>query len=199
MASFAFKSLYRTGIATLAVLCSSAMALAGGTYSVDLNKTEIVRLPENAGAVVIGNPEIADVTVHSANTLFVVGRGYGETNLVVLNSIGHTIMNANIQVISKPPSNGVRLYNGKMRESYSCSPYCLPAPILGDTPAFISSNSGTAQDVSNNASTALPTPPPSFGSSPSSFQSSSSSSSSRSSSVPPTAAAPTSFGSGTDF
>ena len=85
MPSFVFKVLYCSGIAALAVLCSATMALANGTYSVDLNKTEIVRLPENAGAVVIGNPSIADVTVHSANTLFVVGRGYGETNLIVLN------------------------------------------------------------------------------------------------------------------
>lgn len=197
MASLAFKSLYRTGIATLAVLCSSAMALAGGNYSVDLNKTEIVRLPENAGAVVIGNPEIADVTVHSANTLFVVGRGYGETNLIVLNGAGHTIMNANIQVINKLSSNGVRLYNGKMRESYSCAPYCLPAPVLGDSPVFINSNSGEAQTISNNASTALPTPSPSLGNASSPFQSSSSRSSSSSASPP--VAAPTSFGSGTDF
>ena len=123
MTSFASKTLLRASVATVAVLFSASMALAGGLYSVDLNKTEIVRLPENAGAVVIGNPEIADVTVHSANTLFVVGRGYGETNLVVLNSSGHTIMNADIQVVNKISSNGVRLYNGKMRESYSCVPY----------------------------------------------------------------------------
>ena len=121
MASFASKTLLRASVATIAVLFSASIALAGGLYSVDLNKTEIVRLPENAGAVVIGNPEIADVTVHSANTLFVVGRGYGETNLVVLNSSGHTIMNADIQVVNKISSNGVRLYNGKMRESYSLS------------------------------------------------------------------------------
>ena len=73
MTSFASKTLLRASVATVAVLFSASMALAGGLYSVDLNKTEIVRLPENAGAVVIGNPEIADVTVHSANTLFVVG------------------------------------------------------------------------------------------------------------------------------
>lgn len=158
MASFASKSLFRVGIANIAVLLSAVSAMAGGTYSVDLNKTEIVRLPENAGAVVIGNPEIADVTVHSANTLFVVGRGYGETNLIVLNTAGHTVMNVDIQVINKLSPQGVRLYNGKSRESYSCVPYCLPSPVLGDNPDFVTNNSGIAQTGETRVSTALPTP-----------------------------------------
>ena len=162
MTSFASKSVFHTGIATLAVICSAIPALAGGSYSVDLNKTEIVRLPESAGAVVIGNPQIADVTVHSANTLFVVGRGYGETNLIVLNASGHTIMNADIQVTHKQSTHGVRLYNGKARESYNCVPYCLPSPILGDAPEFISSNSGEAEAISNSTSTASPTPANTF-------------------------------------
>ncbi len=174
MASFASKTLFRVGIANIAVLLSAVTAMAGGSYSVDLNKTEIVRLPENAGAVVIGNPEIADVTVHSANTLFVVGRGYGETNLIVLNTAGHTIMNANIQVINTLSRQGVRLYNGKSRESYSCSPYCLPAPILGDNPEFIGNNTGQAQSNESRSITALPTPSTSALSSTSASASSSS-------------------------
>ena len=186
MVSFTLKSLLKTGIAALTVLCSATTVLASGAYSVDLNKTQIVRLPENAGAVVIGNPEIADVTVHSSNTLFVVGRGYGETNLIVLNSSGHTIMNANIQVINKLSSNGVRLYNGNNRESYNCAPYCMPAPILGDDPGFLQRNSGQAQTINNNVSSALPTTPLSLGGAPSASQSSPESTH-KSASMPPSA------------
>jgi len=50
---------------------------AGQSYSVSLNKTEIVRLPSAASAVIIGNPNIADVSVHASDTLFVIGRGFG--------------------------------------------------------------------------------------------------------------------------
>ena len=71
MTTFTSKFLFRISVATIAVICSATTSLAGSLYSVDLNKTEIVRLPENAGAVVIGNPNIADVSIHSANTLFV--------------------------------------------------------------------------------------------------------------------------------
>lgn len=165
MAFIASKPLMNTGIATLALLCSALPALAGNAYSVSLNKTEIVRLPAQAGAVIIGNPAIADVTVHSPDTLFVIGKGYGETNLIVFDAQGETIMNADIQVINKLPQQSVRLYNGKERESYNCAPYCMPSPILGDAPDFIGRNSGTA-DTSTSAPVIAPSSSPetSFGS-----------------------------------
>ena len=173
MISSCKKYIFSYSLAALGLAISSTAAFAGEHYSVDLNKTEIVYLPENAGAVVIGNPEIADVSIHSANTLFVVGRGYGETNLIVLNAEGHSILNADIQVTQTQPIHGVRLFNGKARESYSCTPNCLPSPVLGDTPSFIGGNSGSAQSISNNASTTSPTI---FGGASSSLQSSSASS-----------------------
>lgn len=151
------KYIYSCGLAALGLAASSMTAFAGEHYSVDLNKTEVVYLPENAGAIVVGNPEIADISIHSANTIFVVGRGYGETNLIVLNAEGHSILNADIQVTQTQPGHGVRLFNGKDRESYSCTPNCLPSPVLGDHPAFIGGNSGTAQAITNNASSTAPT------------------------------------------
>ena len=157
MISSCKKYIFPYSLAALGLAISSTAAFAGEHYSVDLNKTEIVYLPENAGAVVIGNPEIADVSIHSANTLFVVGRGYGETNLIVLNAQGHSILNAEIQVNQTQPNHGLRLYNGKVRESYSCTPNCLPSPVLGDSPVFIGANSGTAQIISNNAASTSPT------------------------------------------
>jgi len=88
-------------------------AQAGSTtsYKVELNKTEIVRLPGAASAVIIGNPKIADVTVQSSDLIFVVGRGYGETNLIILDSNGNTMMNADLQVVNTLPQHGVRLAN----------------------------------------------------------------------------------------
>ena len=130
---------------------------ASGHYSVELNKTEVVYLPSSAGAVVIGNPAIADVSIHSANTIFVVGRGFGETNLVVLNAAGHKIMDADIQVVNNLPAHGVRVYNGSDRETYSCAPYCQPSPVLGDAPQFIGENQGTRTAINNNIASATPT------------------------------------------
>ncbi len=124
-------------------------AQAGSTtsYKVELNKTEIVRLPGAASAVIIGNPKIADVTVQSSDLIFVVGRGYGETNLIILDSNGNTMMNADLQVVNTLPQHGVRLYNGSSRQTYSCIPYCGPSPVLGDTPGFIGNNTSDAEEL----------------------------------------------------
>ena len=155
MKVMSFKAILALGALALTPFAAHA-GTANSHYSVELNKTEVVYLPDNAGAVVIGNPEIADVSVHSANTIFVVGRGYGETNLVVLNAAGHKIMDADIQVVNNLPPHGVRLYNGKERETYNCAPYCQPAPVLGDSPEFLQSNQGTAAAINNNVATGTP-------------------------------------------
>lgn len=114
-----------------------------GTYNVELNKTKLVRLPYPAASVLIGNPDIADVSVHSLNTLIVVGRGYGETNLIVLGQNGQEILDVDVTVVHDLPKHGVRLYNARSRETYSCLPYCQPSPILGDNPDYIGANSNT--------------------------------------------------------
>jgi len=145
---------FKTMILAASVFMVSATAQAqssGQTYSVELNKTEVVQLPSSASAVVVGNPDIADVSVHSDRTVFVVGRGFGETNMVILDSIGAVIMNANVQVTNPLPAHGVRIYNGTSdRRTYSCTPFCLPAPVLGDSSTFINGNSTDATPIIND-------------------------------------------------
>ncbi|WP_298916087.1 pilus assembly protein N-terminal domain-containing protein [uncultured Algimonas sp.] len=129
--------------AVAALTCGLAAVPAAANepiYRVDLNKTQMLRLPAAAGSVVIGNPEIADVTVHSPTALMVVGRGFGETNLIVLDRNDRIMVDADIQVTAITPSNGVRLFNAKARETYNCAPFCQPSPVLGDAAGHISAN-----------------------------------------------------------
>ena len=136
-------------------LSAAPSAFAGNNvYKVELNKTEIVRLPGPASSIIVGNPNIADISVQSVDTIFVVGRGYGETNLIVLDAQGNTMMDANLQVVNTLSPHGVRLYNAKSRETYSCIPYCGPSPVLGDSADFIggNTNANARLDSSNVAS-----------------------------------------------
>ena len=135
------------GFSLLALSSGSAQA-SDPIYQVDLNKTQILRLPAAAGSIVIGNPAIADVTAHSPTMIMVVGRGFGETNLIVLDRDGNTMVNADVQVTSITPTNGIRLFNGNSRRTYSCSPYCQPSPVLGDDSEHISANSPAEQGSS---------------------------------------------------
>jgi len=118
-------------------------------YSVELNKTQILRLPTSASAVVIGNPDIADISVHAADTIFIVGRGFGETNLIVLGPNGETIVDANVHVSQKLSNSGVRVYNRSARQTYNCAGNCQPSPVLGDDPDFIASFTSDATQINN--------------------------------------------------
>lgn len=142
---FTKQSALSFGVSLVATVVFAGSAQASDPiYQVDLNKTQILRLPAAAGSVIIGNPNIADVTVHSPMTVMIVGRGFGETNLIILDRNGQTMMDADIQVTSITPTNGVRLFNAKSRETYSCTPYCQPSPVLGDSAGHISVNSAAA-------------------------------------------------------
>ena len=140
---------YAAGLAYLLPLpLATATELA-----VTIDKTQILRLPAPASTVVVGNPSIADVSIHSENTLFIVGRGYGETNIIILDKNNEMIMDTNILV--KNPRTGVRLFKvGKGKETYSCTPYCMQAPILGDIPSYVSKYSGKEQIIQSSPSTA---------------------------------------------
>ncbi len=149
-----------TGLALSVSLSFSAVAAdiplttpASGEFVITLNNTQILHLPGAASAIVVGNPNIADISVHSPDTIFVVGRGYGQTNLIALDEFGQTILSANITVKNASTLTGVRIINiGEGQESYNCATQCLPAPILGDDPAFIGSFSGQATVINNIAS-----------------------------------------------
>jgi len=135
-------------------LLTATSAMAGdlaGVFNVELNQTEVVRLSEPAAAIIVGNPKIADISVHSSDTIFVLGRGYGRTNLIVLNAAGQSIMDADVQVVSATGDSSVRLYSGSMRSTYNCAPYCLPAPVLGDDLEFISLNTPETREINTTS------------------------------------------------
>lgn len=138
--------------ATIALLFSSSVLAAD--YTVEINKTSVLRLPVPAAAVVIGNPEIADISVHSSDTLLLNGRGYGETNILVFDEFGQTVMNAEIQVRAPKSDSGIRVnFIGEGQKTYSCTPHCVPAPIKGDASSFVGQFEGQAITTTNTIAT----------------------------------------------
>ena len=145
----------------LSGLCLSALlpiAAYAQDYSVEINKTKILQLQAPAAAVIVGNPAIADVSVHSPTMLFIVGRGYGVTNVIILDEFGQTIMDADIQVGQNKSSSGKRvLLAGQGWKSYDCNPFCQPAPVLGDDPMFVAQFRGQGQAIDNTNTPISPT------------------------------------------
>jgi hypothetical protein len=124
------------------VLCAALVAVAIATPAVAaerivvlVDEARILKLPDRAATVAIGNPLIADVSVQTGGVAVVTGKGYGMTNIVAMDRSGAVLMERNVQV-EGPRGNVVFVYKGVDRETYSCTPKCEPRPTLGDAPAF---------------------------------------------------------------
>ena len=131
-------------------------ATAGETVTMD--RTHVLKLPRPASAVLVGNPDIADVSVFSDDTLFLMGRGFGQTDLLVLDAQGEVILQTDVNVVSaRSPRNVTMITGSTERNTFHCQPYCRPAPVKGDDPSFVGkfeASGATAQ--SPNATQSVP-------------------------------------------
>jgi hypothetical protein len=118
-------------LAFLVVLCAVPAARAE-TISVGIDEARVMRLPQGASTVVIGNPLIADATLQNGGILVLTGKGYGTTNMLALDRGGRVILDRTIQVQSAAGTDLVVVYRGDKRQSYSCAPECAPRITLGD-------------------------------------------------------------------
>lgn len=118
-------------LACFVALCVIPAARAE-TISVGVDEARVMRLPQGASTVVIGNPLIADATLQSGGILVLTGKGYGATNLLALDRGGHVILERTIQVQTAKGADLVVVYRGDKRQSYSCAPECAPRITLGD-------------------------------------------------------------------
>jgi len=112
----------RTIIAlTLALVPAIASA---ATLVVSLDHSVRMTLGGPAQDVIVGNPDIADVTVADPRHLVITGKKLGITNLIVTNTAGRTIFNRELMV-STAEGERVSVYEGgPVPIDYACSPRC---------------------------------------------------------------------------
>src|SRR5262249_7085969 len=104
--------------------------------TVDLDQAMLIKVPERAATIVIGNPLIADASLQPGGTMVITGRGYGATNFIALDRSGGVLMEKTVEVRG-PGKEVVVLYRASARETYSCDPYRQPRiTTLGDGPTF---------------------------------------------------------------
>jgi hypothetical protein len=122
------------------VAAFSAGQARAESLSISIDKAQVVRLPTQVRTVVVGNPLIVDVALEPGNVMVVTGKGYGETNLLLLDSGGHILMNETVRVRGADERGLIVIYHGTAAgQSYSCMPICQPRVTLGDSPAYFAS------------------------------------------------------------
>jgi len=106
----------------IAALGASSTAFGAG-IEVVMNEAKIVKLTRAADTIVIGNPAIADASVQDSTTVVLTGKGFGVTNLVILDRDGAAIVDEQV-VVSRTSANAVNVYRRSDLEALSCAPYC---------------------------------------------------------------------------
>ena len=106
------------------VLAGAASAgEAMGGIQVVMNEARIVKLARAADTIVVGNPAIADASVQDAQTIVLTGKGFGVTNLVILDKEGAAIVDEKVMV-SRNDEMTVRVYRRSDVQTLSCTPSC---------------------------------------------------------------------------
>lgn len=90
---------------------------------VDMNHAKVLRLDRPVSKVIIGNSDIADVTVADATTVVLTGKSFGSTNLVLLDADGNAIADERV-LVSVDEGETVRVYRQTEKTILSCLPTC---------------------------------------------------------------------------
>jgi len=133
-------SVFRQLILALIFACCAVAVIApkqapAADVTVILDQAKLLKLPERAATIVLGNPLIADVSLQPGGLVVVTGKGYGLTNLIALDRAGAVLMEKSVEV-QGPGGDIVVVYRGVERGTYSCTPDCERRITLGDGNAF---------------------------------------------------------------
>jgi Flp pilus assembly secretin CpaC len=122
--NLSWKALSAAALVTLGLLTGGPVAAADDAgIIVEMNQAKIVKLARPADTIVIGNPQIADAAVQDASTVVLTAKGFGVTNLVILDDQGNPIVDQQVTVVRQTASS-VRVYRRADVQTLSCTPYC---------------------------------------------------------------------------
>ncbi len=136
----------------VAVACVLAPGIASAEKIVVLtDRAKIIKLPDRTKTVIVGNPIVADVTIGKDGLVVLTGKSYGTTNLITLDS-GGTVLNESTIEVRQANENLVLMQRGMDRETYSCTPNCMPTVALGDETKYFT-DTGAASTTRNKLAT----------------------------------------------
>jgi Flp pilus assembly secretin CpaC len=121
--SFRPITIFSLAAATALTLFAGATTARAEALVVPLDHSTRLKVAGAAQSVVVGNPTVADVTVVDSHTLFVSGRGYGVTDVVVLDASGRTLYSTEV-VVGVAHTGRVSVFRGAERTDMACSPNC---------------------------------------------------------------------------
>lgn len=158
---------YVKRIGTHLVACAVATLLGGlllaaplraaDPIGVVLDEARLVKVPERATTIILGNPLIADVAIQPGGVMLITGKGHGATSITVLDRSGTVVMERMVEVTTQV-ERVVTVHRGVERYSYTCMPACQPRAEMGDNQQFfgealaqITARAGAVSSMTNSS------------------------------------------------
>lgn len=114
-----------------ALFAAAATAAQAQSMVVELDKSMRLSLPAPARDIVVSNPTVVDVAMLTPTNLLILGKGYGITNLMIVDGAGRTILDREV-VVGSSDSNRVSFYRGPNVTNYACTGRCERTPLPGE-------------------------------------------------------------------
>lgn len=113
-------------IAAALIVAPVVASAQDGALNVEIDRSARVQLRGAASSIIVGNPQIADVSLVDANTMFIVGKGYGVTEVVAVDGVGRTLFQREI-VVTGGSTGSVRVWRGAQATEMACGASCTPS------------------------------------------------------------------------
>jgi Pilus formation protein N terminal region len=128
----------RFALFSAASLLLTTVPAWAANLSVPMDEVRIVAFNEPVSTVYVGDPVIADVTMIDARHAFLLGKAFGETNLIALGANGRTISNDHVTVLGQRVGE-VTLNRGAETYTYTCTAQrCETQAVPGDAKDYYS-------------------------------------------------------------
>lgn len=127
-ASLRFTHAIAAAALVVAAVAAPGVAMADSGIKVIMNEAKVLKLARPADTIIIGNPDIADASVQDATTVVLTGKGFGVTNIVIMDSHGNALLDDKI-IVSRNEDKTLRVYRQASVTTLSCTPYCEAAYV----------------------------------------------------------------------
>lgn len=125
-------ALLAASAAILAATAAYAEDTSVSTMRINYDQSAVVRLDRAARTVIVGNASIADAQLVNERTVYVLGRMFGNTNIIALDADGNEVINTYVTV-GTPDSQQVTLWRGPAgQRTLACAPNCERTITQGD-------------------------------------------------------------------
>jgi Flp pilus assembly secretin CpaC len=124
-----------TLVALLAVVAgfTASAACAGQRLVVEKNHTVRVTLNAPASSVIVGNPEIADVNVIDSRTVYILGKGFGNSSVTITGRDGRALFDGEVAVTAVR-QGAITVYKGLKPSLMVCTNVCIAEDVNSDAP-----------------------------------------------------------------